>query len=728
MLKKRSNSDGVIVREVLKGDRERFDGLVERHLPAVYATALAHTRNAADAEDVVQDTFLNAFTALDRLRAPGRFGPWVITIARNTALKHLRRKRVAAETAEETPGEESPLSSAQRKEFGVFLSEAITELPEGDREAILLHYFSGKSAREVAQALGVSRSAVLKRLERGRARLGKHLLDRLGDEETVRDALRPSIYRVTRGIALAAVTWETSKSLTAGSVLAASLSVLPKAGTVAACLAGMGFMAVIGWNYLKSDAVEQVEAVPEPLAASRAEAESTVQDNNAPEASTVPATPVEQDAELIVAMQTEPEGEPVAEPVPSESTTTVSEESTEAFTTIDGFWDFAPQQNAALTVYFGRVELSGAGGGLRVLSMEGNALDMIQNIVRAARHVEIKLEDEFNSCTLVGDFNEALTEIILEGVFHTLVADELWEELPLTMVGTRVSAEELSREEQIEAFKITLRNLYDKIKAYAAEHGGEFPEELDALYPQYLSDRSTIESNATRSLVYRRPPSLQFGQDTGEASYFAITETDPDELMKIEYYLQDLWGELFLIKVPVLESVHRELEVHLQVSVRGKVTEVTDAEESETDGTVSEAQARAQNAACSNNLKQIGLACRMFENEQAVKFMPPGFRALHPEYLVDTRILTCPGAEPGTESYELLFPATTAAYMVELASRIEGLSEEVYSSFLRSRIPIVLERHECSGLEGRNILFLDGHVEMLKNGEWESIVEPYLQY
>ncbi len=69
MLNMRSNTDGVNVREVLKGNRDRFDGLVERHLPAVYAMALAHTRNSADAEDVVQDTFLNAFTALDSLRA-----------------------------------------------------------------------------------------------------------------------------------------------------------------------------------------------------------------------------------------------------------------------------------------------------------------------------------------------------------------------------------------------------------------------------------------------------------------------------------------------------------------------------------------------------------------------------------------------------------------------------------------------------------------------------------
>ena len=183
----------------------------------------------------------------------------------------------------------------------MFLSEAITELPEGHREAILLHYFSGKSAREVARTLGISRSAVLKRLERGRARLGKHLLDRMGDEETVRDALRPSIHRVTRSIAAAAVTWEASKSLTAGSVLAASLSVLPKAGTVAACLAGMGFMAIVGWNYLEGDVVEQVEAVPEPVQAIFVAADTSQEAQAPPEAVPEVEEPTEVEPEPEIA-------------------------------------------------------------------------------------------------------------------------------------------------------------------------------------------------------------------------------------------------------------------------------------------------------------------------------------------------------------------------------------------------------------------------------------------
>jgi len=728
MLNARRYSDGVIVKEVLKGNRDRFDGLVERHLPAVYATALAHTRNSADAEDVVQDTFLSAFTALDKLRSPGRFGPWVITIARNTSLKHLRRKRMTDNTAEEAPDGESPISSAQRKEFGVFLSEAIAELPEGDREAILLHYFSGKSAREVAHALGVSRAAVLKRLERGRARLGKSLLDRLGDEQTVREALSPSIHRVTRVIAVAAVAWETSKSITAGSVFAASLSVLPKASTVAAGLAGVGFTVVVGWNYLKSDGVEHVEAVPEPLTPSSVVV-AVQSSEDAPETIAVPAASVQQEPGFLLAAQTESttETEIVATTTSDEPESTTSKEATDLYATIDGFWDFTLEQDGVDMGDFGRVELSGAGGGLHVLSVEGSTLDFIRSVVRTGRHVEIALEDaDFNSGTLVGDFNEALTELILDGVSHTNLEGE-WVEISLRMVGTRVSADDFSREDKIEAFKLTLFDLFGILKVYAGDHNGQYPEELGALYPRYVSDEATILSNATRSLIYRRPPSLGFEEDIQVAIEEALAETDPGALMDIEYYLQDLWGQFYLKKVPVLESMHQVLDVRVQVSDAGKITEVKSTADAESGGTVSNTMARSLNASCMNNMKQMGIACKMFTNTQVVNLMPPGLRTLYPNYIIDVRILTCPGTKPGTESYELLFPATNVAYIQKLGRQVEGLSADADEALLQSKVPFALELQDCNGLGGRNILYLDGHVTLHEDGEWESIVEPYWQ-
>jgi len=78
------------VRRALGGDSAAFTELVTRHMPAVRAVARACTGNLADAEDVVQEAFLKAWLSLDTLQEPGRFGGWVVTIARNVARSQLR--------------------------------------------------------------------------------------------------------------------------------------------------------------------------------------------------------------------------------------------------------------------------------------------------------------------------------------------------------------------------------------------------------------------------------------------------------------------------------------------------------------------------------------------------------------------------------------------------------------------------------------------------------------
>lgn len=87
------NSDKQVVRQVLAGRRDRFGILVERHQALVHAVAFAHTKSLADAEDVVQDAFLKAYESLPTLRDPGRFRPWVATIARRTAFSLLRHRQ-----------------------------------------------------------------------------------------------------------------------------------------------------------------------------------------------------------------------------------------------------------------------------------------------------------------------------------------------------------------------------------------------------------------------------------------------------------------------------------------------------------------------------------------------------------------------------------------------------------------------------------------------------------
>ena len=121
-------SNAALVRQVLRGRRERFDVLVRRHLSAVYAVAFSFTTNHADAEDVSQDAFLKAYTSLDTLREPAKFEGWLIAIARNSALRAVKKHQRDKEREQEAqvPAAVRTVSPAR----GV-----IRDVPGGQREA-----------------------------------------------------------------------------------------------------------------------------------------------------------------------------------------------------------------------------------------------------------------------------------------------------------------------------------------------------------------------------------------------------------------------------------------------------------------------------------------------------------------------------------------------------------------------------------------------------------------
>ena len=85
MFNQQQRSDEKAVCMALAGRRDAFGLLVSRYLPLVYAVAYARVGNAADAEDVAQETFLRAFQGLESLHEQRKFGAWLLTIARNTA-------------------------------------------------------------------------------------------------------------------------------------------------------------------------------------------------------------------------------------------------------------------------------------------------------------------------------------------------------------------------------------------------------------------------------------------------------------------------------------------------------------------------------------------------------------------------------------------------------------------------------------------------------------------
>ncbi len=178
--------DARFVARARAGDGRAFRALYDRWRPQVFRVTRAFADLDHDeAEDVVQDAFARAFGHLDGLEQPARFGPWILTIARNRALTRLARRRAAADLADdlarevEVHGEEAaslpdPGADAELE----VVRRVIAELPEGpEKETVRLFYVEGSlSAREIAEQLGVGKSAITMRLERFRAKVKRRVL------------------------------------------------------------------------------------------------------------------------------------------------------------------------------------------------------------------------------------------------------------------------------------------------------------------------------------------------------------------------------------------------------------------------------------------------------------------------------------------------------------------------------------------------------------------------
>jgi len=180
-------SDEQVVAEVLAGHTATFEALMRRHNQRLYRTARAILRNEAEAEDVMQQAYVNAFAHLRQFDGRARFATWLIRIAVHESLSRLReRGRDASLDLEGTASLRvvSPAGSTQdperlafSRELGALLESAIDRLPDGAREVFMLRQVEGLSTEEVAEALDVSPDVVKTRLSRARAALRRELLD-----------------------------------------------------------------------------------------------------------------------------------------------------------------------------------------------------------------------------------------------------------------------------------------------------------------------------------------------------------------------------------------------------------------------------------------------------------------------------------------------------------------------------------------------------------------------
>jgi RNA polymerase sigma-70 factor (ECF subfamily) len=141
-----------------RGEREAFDGLVERYQRDVYRLCYRYVNNHHDASDLAQESFLKAYRAIGRFRGDSAFSTWLYRIAVNTCLNFRAARKLPSETIEDDVPDATRgvASRMEQDELSDQVREAVSRLPEKQRATLILKIYNDLTHEEVAQILGSS--------------------------------------------------------------------------------------------------------------------------------------------------------------------------------------------------------------------------------------------------------------------------------------------------------------------------------------------------------------------------------------------------------------------------------------------------------------------------------------------------------------------------------------------------------------------------------------------
>jgi len=165
-----------VAARVLAGDREAFEGLYRQHSHRLYSLVYRMT-GAAEADDLLQDVFLQAYRKLGTYKGDSSLGTWLYRLAANLCLDHLRSKQGKMGQVTDSLDEEdaaplpSPFRPAEANIARLDLTQAIAALPPSYRAAFVLHDVEGYQHDEVAQILGIAEGSSKSLLHKARLRL-----------------------------------------------------------------------------------------------------------------------------------------------------------------------------------------------------------------------------------------------------------------------------------------------------------------------------------------------------------------------------------------------------------------------------------------------------------------------------------------------------------------------------------------------------------------------------
>jgi len=188
-----------ILERARRRDGEAIRLIVEQHNRRLYRIARGIVRDDSEAEDVLQEAYVRAFSSLDQFRGEAQFGTWLARIVINQALASVRRRRptLDVDRVEDSPAltgriiqfpygnpNLDPETTMAQREIRALLERAIDELPDAFRGVLIARLVEGLSVEETAELFGVLPQTVKTRLHRGRAllklQMEKHLGPALG--------------------------------------------------------------------------------------------------------------------------------------------------------------------------------------------------------------------------------------------------------------------------------------------------------------------------------------------------------------------------------------------------------------------------------------------------------------------------------------------------------------------------------------------------------------------
>ena len=176
--------DEAIVSRILDGETPLFEVLMRRHNQRLYRTARAILHDEQDAEDVMQEAYVSAFSHLAQFDGRAKFSTWLTKIAVHEAFARARKRGryepmddSALETLMPTTSSPDPERLAFGRELGALIEVAVDKLGGGYREVFMLRQVEGLNTAETADVLGVSEDVVKTRLSRARSALQRDLLD-----------------------------------------------------------------------------------------------------------------------------------------------------------------------------------------------------------------------------------------------------------------------------------------------------------------------------------------------------------------------------------------------------------------------------------------------------------------------------------------------------------------------------------------------------------------------